>query len=316
VAVAEQGHLHGPLDADGARQVKARRAVRRDADVAVGEGEEGVFRRDHQVAGGGQRDPGPGGGAANLGDYRLGHAAHREHDRMEVVNPLQEIAADLAPVMAGEILVHVLDVAAGHEVIARALEHDAAYRLVGLDLVKGIVQQAAHFHRQRVARLGPVHGQGGDASDGLYFEIGHGFSSRFGFPGTRLMIGGKGSTPGRRGRSIGAGRATTRQTRSAACSRMPWGEPARAAGQERCLAVAALVPQAPSRRGAAASRRTAITLRIKSTPMPHLQPAQSRHSARPSSIAASSAPSFSCSLTSGSRRRRWSLRSEKALPQR
>ena len=67
------------------------------------------------------------------------------------------------------------DVAAGHEMLAGAFQHNAAHRRVVAVGVQEIGHRGAHFMGQRVARVRPVHSQGGDAvGDVDQNMVGHG----------------------------------------------------------------------------------------------------------------------------------------------
>src|SRR6266851_4677074 len=56
-----------------------------------------------------------------------------------------------------------LDVAAGHEMLARAADHDATDIRIALEARRRLDQPVGHLRRQRIERGRPVEGDGADA---------------------------------------------------------------------------------------------------------------------------------------------------------
>src|SRR5215208_5399666 len=110
---------------------------------------------DAQVAHGGDAQASPDGVAVDHGDGRL---VYRFQPPDDALHPLLVGDAVLARLELQELL----DVRAGHErLLPRPTQHEHTNIVVGVDRLAALIERVVHLPGHRVARLGPVEGDGG-----------------------------------------------------------------------------------------------------------------------------------------------------------
>ena len=182
--LAEIGHLEAPLHADGARQGIGRGPIRADPYVAIGEGEESVLMRHREVAGGHQAHAEPRHRAVHGGDRRFRHRPDRLDRRVHPVNEGLETGPPFLPVRhLVEPRPEDRDVAAGHEVVSGAPDHDASDVLVRRRRLGHDVKCVRHVAVDRVEGFGPAeryraHAVRDGCIDGIVRRTDHVGSSR------------------------------------------------------------------------------------------------------------------------------------------
>ena len=160
--------------------------VAREAHLRERRRQLGALGGDPQIAGQRQRKPRPGRGAWDHRQRGLGHLVQpldHFHAAAQALDPaldagsLGRADAGAAPGGGRE----ALDVAAGAEGSARPGQNHAAHRRIVRQPLHRLRKRRAHLAAQRIARLRPVHGQGGDTVlDGLDQLLGHRASSAYG----------------------------------------------------------------------------------------------------------------------------------------
>ena len=154
--LAEIGHLEAALQTDGARQRIGRGPVGADADMAVGEGEEGVFVRYREVARGHQAQTETRHRAVHGGDDRFRHGPDRLDRGMDPVDEGFEAAPPFFRVRnLVEPGTEHRDIAASHEVVAGAPDRDAPDFLVRRRRFGHGTKRVRHVAVDRVQGLGP-----------------------------------------------------------------------------------------------------------------------------------------------------------------
>ena len=122
------------------RQAVAQRARDRRAEA-------GLRGCDPEIARVRDQEPGADGDALDLRDDRLA-------DALQAIDAAIEIALVRQAVFLSAELGELADVRAGHErLAARAAQHEDAHRIVGIDLVAGLIQSLVHAPGDRVARF-------------------------------------------------------------------------------------------------------------------------------------------------------------------
>ncbi len=160
--LAGEGHLGGFGHADQLRQQERPTIPGDDAQLHEAFGEARLFRRDTDVAHAGQIAARADSGPVHGGD---GRDLQIVEGQRNVVDVALIVVANLVGATFRQALAvaHVLDIAAGGKSAARAGENHAFDAVVAGDFIgrvqKGLVLALA---RERIARLGLVHGQGDD----------------------------------------------------------------------------------------------------------------------------------------------------------
>ena len=161
-AIAEERKLHRLLGAHRARQKPGRRAVRARADAAIGHGEDAVRGADREVGGENQAQSEAAGGAADAGDDRLRHPPHDPDDAVDHIDePLEVLPAFIRREL--DQLVEGAQVAARHEVPARAAQHQHAGLGIALQRGQGREKRLAELGIEGIQHLRSVEGHSGDA---------------------------------------------------------------------------------------------------------------------------------------------------------
>jgi hypothetical protein len=159
--LAGQRHSHGLGGADQARQEPGATDARDQPQAQEAFGELGAVARDADVAHQSQVAPGAQGQAVDAGDDGDFQRLDRPRDAVQAA---AQAFADFGGRALHQVasVTHVLDVAAGAEVLATAADHHAAQRGV---VVRGF-QRGSQLHRERdahrVAALGIVQDDGQD----------------------------------------------------------------------------------------------------------------------------------------------------------
>ena len=130
-AVLGQKYLQRAAGADGADHADGAAAVRRDADLGIGRREAGVIGGDAEVGDEGQPHAGAGRGAVDAGQHDLRHPPHRLDKGVIVLEQFADHGRDGVGFGGGP---DGLQIAAGAEGAAFALDHQHPDVVIGLDL--------------------------------------------------------------------------------------------------------------------------------------------------------------------------------------
>ena len=161
--IAGERHLVGLRQPHRARQVPRATVARDEADAQEALGELGAAAGDPDVAHGGEVAAGADGRAIDRGDRGRFQPVHGQRDALDA---LLVGAPDLGRAAGEEVLavLHLLDVAARREPVARAGKDHATHRQVGVDAVRRLDQRLDDGGRDGVSRSGFVQRQRDDAA--------------------------------------------------------------------------------------------------------------------------------------------------------
>ena len=123
-ALGHQEQLEGLVAPDDARQEPRHAAVARQGDAAVGGGEVGRVGRQHHVAAQRQRQAEAGAGTVHAADHRHPQAGQCLDAAVDVLLDGGAEAGDATLGRQVQLAGEILQVAAGHEMLAGALDDD------------------------------------------------------------------------------------------------------------------------------------------------------------------------------------------------